>query len=322
MIFSISLVSCRQDLRPVPDPSYRIYRMPLAINRDNGAIHVQLQVKGQTFSALLDTGFSGSLLMEKALIQELDLSRSDAKVEAQTMWGDSSGGISVYTAPELKWGDSLELADVEVWKYGGLGRAVLGLGVLTNFNILIDYQEGYIELYTRYGIVPEYIKSWPLISFELDNLIWLDVYEQDMGKGRMILDSGVVIPDRWNGYHYHTLSINSSQVRKLLTDKEINKALDLENQHPGDVNFSKANTIYLYTDDLQISGQHLGPQIFVGVPMNTMFGEGALGLGFFKERKVFIDFDQQVIYVDHLTSTIPDDKQKQHYQQTEKSRRE
>lgn len=303
LLCCLGLTACpasRPEKKPAPAVPVRL------LIGDNGAMYVTLIIADKTNQALLDTGFSGSLLLENSLVRELDLQPDTGKVEAQTMWGDTSGPLKVFKVPALTLDGTLEFQDHTAWQYGGLGRAVVGLGILTNYNLWIDYQGRDLVFLDRSADLPEEVQSWSRLDFDLRGLIWLKIAEKDLGKARVILDSGVVIPDRFNGYHYHTLSVNSPRVQALLDEADLDAVRDLEKQHPGDVQFSRHNTVYLYTDSLQVAGQDMGPHVFVGVPMHSLFEEGALGIEFFKQRKVLLDFASGHIYVDRLLSTVPE----------------
>ncbi len=264
----------------------------------NGSAFFLLSLNGKKYLAAFDTGFAGSVGINRKIKQELGLSYGTDEVQAVRMWGEGGGSVRTCIVDQLSLSPEIQLSNITAWEVPNLEFMVLGLGVLTNYHILADLAHSNMTLYP-YGTSVSDLNmdksQLRSMDFDLKNLMWLACSEKDLGDFVLMLDSGLSFKDKKNDYYYNALSVNSPKIRQLLTDQEILRAQQLFQSIKGIATYS-TEPLFMSTSNLIAGGLSLGPQVFVAAPLHESFHEGALGLGFFMKDKVFIDFKQEKIY--------------------------
>lgn len=246
-----------------------------------GAPCLEIQIEDKAFIMELDLGFRGHLAMSSKFVNEIS---SKSFLGTKPMYGFRGHAYetNLYRIPEIRIGplslwqiilqeeceqsrlDSILVKKTEAPLQREPGK--LGWELFYHFNLLIDmnnakvaFCDGLDSLKKR-GYPTDAMVSMPLI--EERGLIEFDAITPN-GSLRCVLDTGCT----WN-------------------------ILNMETKE--DVSSSK-NTVEI--ESFKIGKQDFGPISFQRVPIQIpIHVEAILGMEFFKEHLVFIDFSQAKIY--------------------------
>lgn len=240
-----------------------------------------VQIQGHKIPLIFDNGATkSSIVLSKELVKKLDLKIIPA--HKKTCFHDVNGKKTcskVYTIPELKIGQMImhdvpcELMD-KLWFKAKNG--IIGLDLLHQFNVLIDYKASQIIL-TKLGEYPQQynIKKWTQIPFS--NKYGITTIAKINGTNvTLVWDTGA------NG------SIMKSTV-KIPTEKK--SCAYKENP----------SCQYFETITFMVGNKPLPKTRFTIQKIEVPF-DGLIGSDFFKEHRVFIDFKNNILFVENSNS--------------------
>ena len=261
----------------------------------NGAPTIPVRLNGRWFWAQIDTGFNGTIFIPNSIISSLKLMPLK-KLSVQQMWKGAARSRQSFLLASFSLGHDLVASNLTVISGPSRKTILIGLKILSHFNVLFDFPESRVIFFST-DVKPPRFEA---VSFSLTPFLTLSAFEKDLGHIKLVLDSGMIILDKYNGYDYPVLSMNSPKVRKLLAHQ---KNLPQWKGTPSDASVKKA--LYFYAEALYIDRLNFGETVFLGAPLDPSFHDGALGLGFFKHRRIFIDFKNKLLFLSPVKVALP-----------------
>ena len=257
---------------------------------DNSPSYAYIDVLVNTVKLRLfiDTGHGyGTVSLPPAVLNELDVIYTGETRENHDFKGDEYNSRQ-YLIPNIRIG-SLVLHDLpgyELFTRYDDTSGLIGLVLLNQFNVLIDYPNRKFGLY-RKDFYPDYLKSQSWTKVQLVPPLSLPVklknYEETF---TFCLDTGVIAVDA-EKHSYGTIR-SESALGQLLQQEE---AVEPD---PSDVGIlGKYSTNQLRTP----CDYPLVPMDFMLVNYKYPKRDGFLGHNFFSKYSVFIDFTQGEIHL-------------------------
>jgi hypothetical protein len=258
--------------------------IPLSFGGHDGRYAViRPVIQGQGFDLMLDTGAGwATVTLTPAALERLDVTYTGGAVTHR----DAEGKLyraREFTIPSLTVG-GLELTNVPAYENltspPGFDGYV-GLGLLRNFNVLIDYGARKMTLY-RKGEVPAFIADEGWYRYEYSGAQQFDVrFEGVTGEYRIGLDTGsnaTAIPA-------------GSDLAEAIIECY---AIPVENVV---VNERTGQEVLFFKIDLSLGEHALGEHDCVITDMAGYMGNGVMGYDFFINNKVFADFDANTVWL-------------------------
>lgn len=253
--------------------------IPIELNgKMKGMPIVNVTVNGQVLHLALDTGADNvfiALTPEALAKTEIKTSKEIKKnldVNGQ-LYKSHSAQVSEIKIGNLSFNNITVFEELRKTDDGSEG--IIGNKLFDKFNILIDYKESRIILYSNISL-PSFVdlNKWLKIPFKHEDIgIIIEAMSEKQNKMmRLCLDSGAVAVNE-EGKSFNLL-----------------KADYLPTQNNAD----KAKT---YSDGLIINGINIGNMDFYLLDFTQPAVNGFLGYGFLSKYKIFIDFYGQFIYI-------------------------
>ena len=250
--------------------------------------YIDVLVNEVKLRVFIDTGHGyGTVSLPPSVLKELDVIYTGQTKENYDFKGDKYNS-GQYLIPNIRIG-SLVLNDLPGWeffsRYDDLS-GLIGLALLNQFNVLIDYPNRKFGLY-RKDFYPDYLKSQGWTKVQLVPPLSLPVkLRNDEETFTFCLDTGVIAVDK-EKHSYGTIR-SESALGQLLQQNEILEPDPSEAEVLGKYSTNQLRTPCDYP---------LVPMDFMLVDYKYPKRDGFLGHNFFSKYSVFIDFTQGEIHL-------------------------
>ncbi len=271
----------------VPVQAY-FFNIPVDISLRSGTPYTEVEIEGEVYYVLVDLGSRFPLSLRKDILEKLDKSPYGT-----AKWRDVFGvGYEepAYIIPKIIVGDMIFdniIANEKEFNlvYSPDGNltcsetdGVLGRAILSRFNLLLDFSKSIIfatDVYCYLGTMGYHLEKFVKIPFKRPDGGIIFPIDLDIGTVQFALDTGC------------TMSVLDSS---LVSDKE----LDI-----GPFSFPIYKSSRFRMGDFDFGGTELHClNIFKSEVLN-----GILGMDFLKTHVVYIDFDEQFIYISKNAET-------------------
>ena len=265
--------------------------VPIHFTSDNNSpsyAYIDVIVNTVKLRIFIDTGHGyGTVSLPPSVLSELDVIYTGATKTNHDFKGDTYNSRH-YLIPNIRFG-SLVLNDLSGYelftRYDDM-TGLIGLALLNQFNVLIDYPNRKFGLY-REDFYPDYLKSqvWTKVQLvpPLSLPVKLKNYEETF---TFCLDTGVIAVDK-EKHSYGTIR-SESALGQLLQQNEI---LEPDPSDVGILGKFSSNQLRTPCD------YPLVPMDFMLVDYKYPKRDGFLGHNFFSKYSVFIDFTQDEIHL-------------------------
>ena len=265
--------------------------VPIHFTSDNNSpsyAYIDVIVNTVKLRIFIDTGHGyGTVSLPPSVLSELDVIYTGATKTNRDFKGDTYNSRH-YLIPNIRIG-SLVLNDLSGYelftRYDDM-TGLIGLALLNQFNVLIDYPNRKFGLY-REDFYPDYLKSqvWTKVQLvpPLSLPVKLKNYEETF---TFCLDTGVIAVDK-EKHSYGTIR-SESALGQLLQQNEI---LEPDPSDVGILGKFSSNQLRTPCD------YPLVPMDFMLVDYKYPKRDGFLGHNFFSKYSVFIDFTQDEIHL-------------------------
>lgn len=245
-----------------------------------------VQIQNHNIPLIFDNGASRSnIVLNKDIVKQLNLKIIPTNNEVCSH--DDTGKrncLKTYIIPELKIGQltlqniSCELMDKlwgghydEGFKWFAAARnGVIGLKLLQQFNLLLDYKHSRAILTTLGTYPKEYdIKNWVAIPFDKKGIINAQINGVNVS---LVTDTGA------------NNSIMKASAKVLVDKKPCDPKKDL--------------CQYLEPKTFTVGNKQL-PKIKFGVQQDEFPFDGVIGSSFFKEHQAFFDYQNNILFINN-----------------------
>ncbi|MFA7074947.1 MAG: retropepsin-like aspartic protease [Endomicrobiaceae bacterium] len=255
--------------------------IPIELNgKMKGMPIVNVTVNGQVLHLALDTGADNvfiALTPEALAKTEIKTSKEIKKnldVNGQ-LYKSHSAQVSEIKIGNLSFNNITVFEELRKTDDGSEG--IIGNKLFDKFNILIDYKESRIILYSNISL-PSFVdlNKWLKIPFKHEDIgIIIEGFSEKQKKNfRFCLDSGAV-------------AVN-----------EKGKAFDLL-KSTALVSIKQTDNEKTYSDNIIINKKNIFPMNFYLFDFAKPDVDGFLGYAFLSEYKIFIDFKKELIYIEN-----------------------
>jgi hypothetical protein len=258
--------------------------VPLSFGGHDGRYAVVRPViQSRGFDLMLDTGAGqGTVTLAPAALESLDVSYTGKTLTLRDAEGNKYRPRE-FVIPSIRLGD-LELTNVPGYENltspPGFDGSI-GLGLLGNFNVLIDYPVRAMTLYPK-GTVPDFLSSEEWYRCEYAGGQQFDVRFAGLaGEYSLGLDTGsgaTAIP------------ADSDLARDIIEFYGVAAEKVTVNQRTGE-------EVYIYNMDLYLDEYALGEHDCVITDMAGYMGNGLMGYDFFNRNRVFAAFDSKTFWL-------------------------
>lgn len=247
--------------------SHKLRQLPLII----------ISIKSKSIPVLLDTGTSDKidLMLRPSVLHDLNVKFTNKKFCFNSSYGMRCE--KEFIIPEVKIGSFIVrnvkgIEEPEMLKTKISSNGILGKGLLSKFNLLLDYKRSRIVLVKH---------TSKLISYDLSN--WISFPTQTDLRTKLRLNGKTV-----------TLLWDTGCTPSIIKPIIIKELIYQDHSYQPDFNASYFRTTLLTT----MKDKKLPPASFLVKKLpSALHYDGAIGSNFYQKNLVYFDFYHHVIYV-------------------------